>query len=99
MEKNILIAPVVTEKAADSQSKGKYTVRVRSEANKVMIAKAIEKTYGVKVKSVNIVPVRQKTRLVGRGREITKRPAFKKAMITLAPKQTIDFNKVKTSSK
>jgi len=96
---NVLIAPVVTEKSSSAQSKSKYTFRVNADANKVEIAKAVNKAYGVDIKSVNIIPVRKKERLVGRGRTITKRPTSKKAIVTVKAKQSIDFNKVKTSSK
>lgn len=94
---NVLIAPVVTEKSSNAQSKSKYTFRVNADATKVEIAKAVIKAYGVDVTSVNIIPVRKKERLVGRGRSITKRPASKKAIVTVKAKQNIDFNKLKTS--
>jgi len=93
---NVLIAPVVTEKSTAAQEKRKYTFLVHLKANKVEVEKAIEKSYGVKVDSINIIPVRKKTRMIGRGREITKRHTAKKAVVTLKPKQTLDFNKVKT---
>jgi len=92
---NVLISPVVTEKSSKSQESRKYTFLVRLNANKIEVSKAIEKAYGVKVQDVNIIPVRKKVRLVGRGREITRRLQSKKAVVTLAPKQTLDFNKVK----
>ncbi|MBU0706430.1 50S ribosomal protein L23 [Patescibacteria group bacterium] len=92
---NVLIAPVVTEKSSSAQAKSKYTVRVKANATKVEIAKAVNKAYGVDVISVNIIPVREKKRVVGRGRAITKRPASKKAIITIKAKQNIDFNKLK----
>ena len=65
------------------------------KTNKVEVKNAVEKSYGVKVKSVNIIPVLKKARLVGRGREITKRHSGKKAVVTLMPKHSIDFNKIK----
>ncbi|MFH0838235.1 MAG: 50S ribosomal protein L23 [Patescibacteria group bacterium] len=92
---NVLITPIVTEKSSNAQTKSKYTVRVKADATKVEIAKAVNKAYGVDVVSVNIIPVREKKRLVGRGRAITKRPASKKAIITIKAKQNIDFNKLK----
>lgn len=94
---DVLIAPVVTEKSTTAQTKSKYTFRVNSAASKIEIAKAVTKAYGVDVTAVNIMPVRQKARLVGRGRSITKRPAAKKAIVTVKAKQNIDFNKLKTS--
>jgi len=94
---NVLIAPVVTEKSTNAQSKSKYTFRVNADASKIEIAKAVSKLYGVDVKSVNIIPVRKKERLVGRGKTMTKRLASKKAIVTIKAKQNIDFNKLKTS--
>lgn len=92
---DVLISPVVTEKSTNSQVLLKYTFMVNLKANKIEVKNAVEKAYGVKVKSVNIIPVLKKSRLVGRGREITKRHIGRKAIVTLAPKQSIDFNKIK----
>jgi len=94
---DVLIAPVVTEKSTTAQTKSKYTFRVRANASKIEVAKAVNKAYGVDVVGVNVIPVRKKVRLVGRGKTITKRPASKKAVVTIKAKQSIDFNKVKTS--
>lgn len=94
---NVLIAPVVTEKSSNAQTKSKYTFRVNANANKVEIAKAVSKVYGVDVTSVNIIPVQKKQRLVGRGKVMTKRSASKKAIVTIKAKQNIDFNKLKIS--
>ena len=94
---NVLLSPVVTEKSSASQASRKYVFRVAGDSNKIEITRAVEKLYGVKVESVNVMSVRKKVRLAGRGREMTKRPASKKAIITLKPKQTIDFNKIKAS--
>jgi large subunit ribosomal protein L23 len=92
---NILISSVVTEKSAKAQEGRKYTFLVHLDANKVEIRKAIEKSYGVEVDSVNIIPVKSKVRLAGRGRAITKRHNARKAIVTLGPKQTLDVNKLK----
>lgn len=94
---NVLISPLVTEKSTGAQALQKYTFMVHLNANKVEVRNAVEKAYGVKVKNVNIIPVLKKTRMAGRGRTITKRHNGKKAIVTLAPKQSIDFNKIKTS--
>lgn len=93
----VLKSPVVTEKSTKAQEKRKYTFLVHLKANKIEVKNAVEKMYGAKVDSVNIIPVASKVRLVGRGREITKRHNAKKAIVTLKPKQTLDFNKIKTS--
>lgn len=94
---NVLLSPVVTEKSSTAQAGRKYTFLVHLNTNKVEVQKAVESAYGVKVQQVNIVPVLKKVRVVGRGRAITKRSTGKKAIVTLAPKNNIDFNKIKTS--
>lgn len=94
---NILIAPLVTEKSTKAQGTSKYTFRVNQAATKNDVARAINKTYGVDVVSVNIVPILKKQRFVGRSKVITKRRASKKAIVTVKAKQSIDFNKIKTS--
>ncbi len=91
----VLISPVITEKSTNAQADRKYGFMVHLNSNKVEIRSAVEKAYSVKVKSVNVIPVLKKVRLAGRGREITKRHNGKKAIVTLAPKQSIDFNKIK----
>lgn len=93
----VLITPVVTEKSTHAQSVRKYTFMVHLNANKVEVKNAVAKAYGVKVTDVNIIPVLKKARLVGRGRTITKRRNGKKAIVTLGPKESIDFNKIKTT--
>ena len=89
----VLLSPVVTEKSTAYQAKRTYTFKVHSRANKVEIAAAVHQLYGVDVQSVRVIPIPQKVRMVGRGFSMAKRPAVKKALITIAPKQTIDFNK------
>jgi large subunit ribosomal protein L23 len=92
---NVLISPVVTEKSTKSQESRKHVFFVHPDANKIEVRKAVEKFYGSEVDSVNIIPVRSKARMAGRGRTITKRHNAKKAIITLKPKQTLDVNKLK----
>jgi len=92
---HVLISPVVTEKSTGAQAERKYVFLVHLNANKIEVKQAVESAYGVKVQSVNIIPVLKKVRLAGRGREITKRQNGKKAVVTLTPKQTLDFNKIK----
>jgi len=96
---NVLLSPVVTEKSTHGQKNHKYTFLVRPNSNKIEVAKAIESIYGVKVTSVNIIPVLKKVRMVGRSKTVTKRRSAKKAIITVAVKQAIDFNKFSKKSK
>ncbi|SRR3989338_10689839 len=95
MELNhILISPVSTEKSTAAQARRVYTFMVHPKANKIQVTQAVETLYGVTVDHVNVISVQKKFRTSGR-RTITKRPLGRKALVTLAPKQTLDFNKMK----
>ncbi len=94
MEKQILIRPIVSEKADKLSSKGgQYTFVVKRDANKIEIQKAVEKNYKVNVESVNtmVIPgkavVRNTKSTVLRGRK----PAYKKAVVTLAKGEEINI--------
>ena len=89
--KDIIIAPVVTEKSANIGADGKKVVfKVLKSANKVQIAQAVEEAFGVKVTNVNTINVRPKKKRVGRYTGATK--AYKKAIITLAEGSTLDLS-------
>jgi len=89
---NVIKSPVVTEKSAMKNDKGVYTFAVIDSANKIEIKKAIKLMYGVDVATVRVMRVASKTRLGRKGRPMMKRHSYKKAMITLRDKQTIDIN-------
>lgn len=89
--RDIIIAPVITEKSSNISADGKKVVfKVAKEANKVQIRQAIEKIFGVKVTNVNTINVRPKKKRVGRYTGATK--AYKKAIITLAEGSTLDLS-------
>lgn len=89
----ILVKPVVSEKANELSALGKYTFVVAKKANKIEIGKAIEKMYNVNVASVNtfVMPVKVVTRSGRSGVMKGVKPAFKKAIVTLASGETIDI--------
>ena len=90
---SVLIKPLITEKASALNEKGKYGFIVEKAANKVEIKKEVEKMYGVTVESVNtmIYQGRSKSRYT-KARVISGRTAsFKKAVITVADGDIIDF--------
>lgn len=91
----VLVAPIETEKAHAGQKDGKFQFRVSRTATKKSVKQAIEKYYGVPVKSVRMLTTLPKTRSVGRGRVITKRARSKKAIITTVGAKPIDVSKVK----
>lgn len=89
--KEIIKAPVITEKSANISADGKKVVlKVSKDANKVQIRQAVEKAFDVKVTNVNTVNVRSKKKRVGRYEGKTK--AYKKAIVTLAEGSKIELS-------
>ncbi|MDY3911691.1 MAG: 50S ribosomal protein L23 [Sodaliphilus sp.] len=91
---NIKITPIVTEKAnAISEKTNRFSFKVSPEANKFQIKDAIEKLYEVKVVSVSTMNYdgKKKQRYTKAGLIRGKQAAFKKAVVTVAEGQTIDF--------
>ena len=90
---SILKKPLVTEKVSALNEQGKYGFVVDLNANKVEIKKAIEKQYGVNVTSVNTISVmgKKKSRYSKTGVLEGRRPNYKKAIVTLAEGEIIDF--------
>ncbi|MBS7357680.1 MAG: 50S ribosomal protein L23 [Candidatus Limimorpha sp.] len=90
----IIKKPVITEKmTAISEKLNKYAFIVDVRANKLQIKEAVEDLYGVKVASVNTMRYdgKVKSRYTKSGVITGKRDAFKKAVVTLAQGETIDF--------
>lgn len=79
---NLIVSPLMTEKIVGLEKEGKYTFRVRKSANKIMVRKAVESIYKVKVDKVNIVPIKAKT-VMRRNGEGKKGKSGKKAIVTL----------------
>jgi large subunit ribosomal protein L23 len=90
---SVLKKPLVTEKVSALNEKGKYGFIVDSDANKVEIKKAVEKQYGVNVEKVNTMNVmgKLKTRYTKAGVLSGRKPNYKKAIVTLAQGEVIDF--------
>lgn len=90
----ILIKPIVTEKANQQTEKlRRYAFRVDRKANKLEIKKAIETFYGVAVVDVNtmVVPGKAKTRQTKTSLTKGQKPAYKKALVTVAEGDSIDL--------
>jgi large subunit ribosomal protein L23 len=79
--RDILLAPVVSEKSYGLLDEGKYTFLVDPRANKTEIKIAVEKVFGVKVRSVNTLNRQGKSRRTRSG--IGKRKDTKRAVVTL----------------
>jgi large subunit ribosomal protein L23 len=92
----VVLRPVVSEKSIDESSRGKYTFQVHPDANKIQIKAAVESLYEaekITVVAVNVLTRRPKTKQRGtkRGRVTGKVAGWRKAIVTLAPGQKIQF--------
>lgn len=94
-----ILKPIATEKATRMSGNKKYTFLVTQEATKIDVKQAFKELYGEKPTKINIINVDRKTRLVGRGRTMTKRPYMRKAIVTIKSKKGIDVNKIKFEEK
>ena len=87
---SVLIAPHVTEKTSLAmQNHNQYTFRVRRDATKVDIRRAVELMFDVKVAGVQVVNEPGKQRRFGR--TVGRTQDWKKAYVSLAAGQTIDY--------
>jgi large subunit ribosomal protein L23 len=90
----ILDKPIITEKMTELGEKlNRFAFLVNKNANKVQIKKAVEDLYGVEVVSVNTINYagKLKSRYTKTGLISGRTNATKKAIITLAKGETIDF--------
>lgn len=89
---NVLVRPMMTEKSNYQSGKlQQYAFVVSDEATRTMVKDAIETIYGVNVVRVNVVNAPAKRGRRARSRRLlVRRPAFKKAIVTLAEGQTLD---------
>lgn len=86
---DIILSPVITEKSTLLTEANQVVFRVALDATKPRIAKAVADLFKVKVKGVNTVKVKGKTKLA-RGKPYT-RSDYKKAIVTLEEGQQIDI--------
>ncbi len=88
----VLIKPLITEKTASQEEKGVYIFKVHKNTNKVEIKMAFESIYGVVPSTVRTFSTQGKTSQ----RRGVKRKPYKKAIITLPGKKTVDISSPKT---
>lgn len=98
MTTNYILKPVVTEKSVASGQDNKFTFIVRKDANKVAISQQLTALYGVAPEKVNIQTMPAKKRSFGR-KEMTKRAAHKRAIVSFPKDANIDIFKPKTTPK
>ena len=90
----VLIKPVLSEKVNRLTEKhNRYTFIVNRKANKLEIKKAVEEFYGIQVEDVNtlVMPSKAKSRNTKSGIVSGRKPAKKKAIVTVAEGETIDL--------
>jgi large subunit ribosomal protein L23 len=85
----VLLAPVVTEKAYGLVDKRKYSFRVHPDAHKTQVRQAVEQLFDVRVERVNISMVQPKPKR--RGMHRGKKPGWKKAIVQLREGDTIEI--------
>ena len=85
----VILRPLITEKATILAGDHKYAFEVDRRANKNQIRQAIETAFSVRVEKVNTMNVRGKSRRVGRRYSRTR--DWKKAIVTVAEGDTIQI--------
>lgn len=95
MAKRVIIKPIITEKMTEQADKlNRYGFIVDKAANKVEIRNEVEKLYGVSVDSVNTMNLgggKANMRYTTRGVAYQRNKAVKKAVVTVAEGDVIDF--------
>ena len=81
--------PIITEKATILSEQNKTVFKVHNKANKKTIKKNIEKLFKVNVLKVNIINTKTKKKI--KQGKLSKKPGYKKAIITLKKGQSIDL--------
>lgn len=88
--RDIIKAPIITEKSSNLAANNVITFSVDIRANKTQIKQAIEKIFNVKVESVNTINVKPKKKRVGR--YVGKTNKVKKAIVKLKEGSSIELN-------
>ena len=87
--RQVLIAPVVSEKSYSLIDENKYSFRVHEKAHKTQVRQAVEELFDVHVANVNIVKVQPKPKR--RGLVRGKKPGWKKAIVELREGDRIEI--------
>jgi large subunit ribosomal protein L23 len=87
--RDVIIAPVVSEKSYALLDEGRYTFLVHPSANKTEIKQAVESIFSVKVANVNTINRKGKVKRFGL--QYGKRKDTKRAIVTLREVETIDI--------
>jgi len=87
--RDIIKKPVISEKSVAHMEHNKYTFKVDLKANKIEIKNAVEVIFKVRVLDVKTMVVKGKMKRLGRN--IGKRPDWKKAIVTLVEGDKIEI--------
>lgn len=86
---HIVRRALITEKSTAAKDENKYVFEVDRRANKIEVAKAVEKLFKVKVINVHVMNVTGKKKRIGR--ILGEKRSWKKAVVTLAPGSRIEI--------
>jgi large subunit ribosomal protein L23 len=86
----VIVRPLETEKAYMQREHGQYVFMVNRKANKAQVSQAVEEIYNVTVVSVNVMNMPAKINHTRGRRKVTRRALWKKAVVTLAPGESIE---------
>jgi len=87
---DVIVSPSVTEKSTFLSDQNKIVFKVNKRAKKDSIKRSIEKVFKVNVIKINTINIKGKTKIV-KGKK-SRKPDFKKAIITLKKGQSIDLS-------
>ena len=87
---NIVIAPIITEKATKISEKNQYVFKVKIDSNKKEIKQAIEKLFKVKIKKIKTIKIKGKSKIL-KGTK-GRRSDYKKAIICLNKGENLDYS-------
>jgi large subunit ribosomal protein L23 len=88
----VLKRPIVTEKSNRLQDEAQqYVFEVDRRANRIMVKQAVEERFDVEVRAVRIINMKAKTRQRSRHKRAVRKGPWKKAIVTLAPGNSIQL--------
>lgn len=89
---DVIKRPIITEHTSDLMAENKYTFAVDKKSNKTEVKFAVEQLFNVEVLKVNIMNVKPRRRRVGKYEGL--KPGYKKAIVKLAPGNSIELFEV-----
>ena len=90
---DVIVRPIISEKSMDESSRSKYTFEVHGDASKIQVKSAVEELFKVQVTKVTVLTTKAKEKRRGtkRGRISGWTTPWRKAIVTLAAGQKIEF--------